>query len=380
MLSLCYNVSGHVTGNIPTISHFLPIDPHKMPRSPVTIRDVAVRAGVSHQTVSRVINASERVTPETRQRVEQAIKELGYQPNAIARSMAIGRTYMLGCFSPNLTDFTFASMIEGAENEARKHGYILVSSSTPDDESFARLIDEMVNSRRIEGLLVINPYAESYSDLLVKHFPTVLVGATPSNDDLPSVSLDNEDAGRQVVEYLIQLGHRSIAVLTGPMNEDSSQDRFKGSKSALQQSGLTLDAHLVRTGDWSATSGYEAVQSLLQANGSFTALVAQNDRMAVGAIRALRESNLAVPQNVSVIGFDDMPLASYFDPPLTTMRQDTFSLGREAARLLIKAIKDGVFRQEPIRMQAELVIRGSTRPLNEVEKANVSFVQPSSNE
>lgn len=336
-----------------------------MPRSSVTIRDVAARAGVSHQTVSRVINSSERVTPETRQRVEQAIKELDYQPNAIARSMAIGRTHMLGCFSPNLTDFTFASIIEGAENEARKHGFFLVSSSTPDDASFSRLISEMVNSRRIEGLLVISLFAESFSHLLVKDFPTVLVGVKSSQSDLCSVSLDNEDASRRAVEHLLQLGHRRIAVITGPMSEDSSQDRFRGYQAALQQVGLTCDPRRVRNGDWSATAGFDAVQSLLQEGVDFTAIMAQNDRMAVGAIRALREANLSVPGDVSVVGFDDMPLASYFDPPLTTMRQDTFAMGHEAARLLIGAIEKSAPLQRQVRIQAELVIRGSTSPLNQ---------------
>jgi LacI family repressor for deo operon, udp, cdd, tsx, nupC, and nupG len=336
-----------------------------MPRSPVTIRDVAARAGVSHQTVSRVINSSERVTPETRQRVEQAIKELNYQPNAIARSMAIGRTYMLGCFSPNLTDFTFASIIEGAENEARKHGFFLVSSSTPDDPSFSRLTHEMVNARRIEGLLVISLFAESFAHLFVKDFPTVLVGVTSRQDGLSSVSLDNEDAARQAVDHLLRLGHRRIAVITGPMGEDSSQDRFRGYQAALLRAGLACDPRLVRNGDWSATAGFDAVQSLIQAGADFTAIVAQNDRMAVGAIHALHEANLSVPGDVSVIGFDDMPLASYFDPPLTTMRQDTFSMGREAARLLIKTIEKKAPLQEQVRIHAELVIRGSTSPLKQ---------------
>ena len=131
-----------------------------MARSQTTIRDVAARAGVSHQTVSRVINQSERVSPATRQRVEEAIAELGYRPNAVARSMARGRTCMLACFSPNLVDYTFACIIEGAESEARKHGYFLLTASAPDDVSFAALVEEIVHSHRAEALLVINPYID----------------------------------------------------------------------------------------------------------------------------------------------------------------------------------------------------------------------------
>ena len=334
-----------------------------MTSSHITIRDVAQRAGVSYQTVSRVINGSERVSPETKARVETAIAELGYRPNAIARSMSNGNSHTLTCLSPNLTDYTFASLIEGAEKEARQAGYFFISASAPDIATFSLLVDELIASRRTEGIMVINPFIDDRFSLIPANVPTVLLGTRPRMDHLNTVALDEEAAGRDATQHLIDLGHRSIALITGPLCEDCSQDRRIGYEAALRQSGINADPAKVLEGDWSATSGYQAVQQFLKKNIHFTALFAQNDRMAVGAIRALREAGLSVPQDISIIGFDDMPLASYFDPALTTMRQDTFAMGHEAARLLIKALEQPESPETHICVPAELVIRSSTARL-----------------
>jgi len=329
-------------------------------RSRATIRDVAARAGVSHQTVSRVINGHERVSSETRQRVENAIAELGYQPNAIARSMAQGRTYTLACLSPNLTDFTFASIIEGAESEARQKGYFLLTASAPDGESFANLVNQLLASRRTEGLLVITPNVEPHQTLLPKYVSTVFVGADPRVDRFASVTLDDEKAGYIATEHLIQLNHTQIAQITGPMIEDSSQNRSKGYQAALHKLGIPCDSSLILEGDWSATSGYQAIQHFLSMGVKFSAVFAQNDRMAVGAIRALRDGGKLVPQDVSVIGVDDMPLATYFDPPLTTILQDTYCMGRVAACTLIDAIEQPDMACQPMHIEPRLIVRQST--------------------
>ena len=331
-----------------------------MPRSRATIRDVAALAGVSHQTVSRVINNSERVNDETRQRVETAINELGYQPNAIARSMAAGRTHTLACFSPNLTDYTYASIIEGAENEARQHGYFLITASAPDEPAFHLLVKQLVTSQRTEGLLLINPFMDERHTRLPREVPTVFVGARTSQDTLDSVFLDDEGAGALATRHLTALGHRQVAMITGPLREDCSRERLAGYQAALAEVGVAFDPQLVFEGDWSATTGYQAVRHWLAGGVRFSAVFAQNDRMAVGALRALREAGLHVPAAVSVIGFDDMPLASYHDPALTTIRQDTFAMGREAVRLLIRAIENPEKAHHHRRMPVALVQRSST--------------------
>jgi len=329
--------------------------------SRVTIRDVAALAGVSHQTVSRVINGFERVNPETRQRVEAAIAQLDYRPNAIARSMAQGHTSTLACIAPNLTDFTFASIIEGAETEARRQGYFMITASASEPQAFATLIEQLVGSRRTEGLLVINPYIDNRYEFLPANVPTMLVGAHARDLTSGSVMVDENDAGRMATQHLLDLGHRRIAHITGPLVEDCTQDRLSGYKAALQAAGVAFNPDLVIEGDWSATSGYQSLQSLAERKVQFTAVFAQNDRMAVGTIRALREMRLYVPDDVSVIGFDDMPLASYFDPPLTTVRHDVFCTGCEAMRLLIQAFEHPGSPPQQVLLPAELVIRHSTK-------------------
>jgi LacI family repressor for deo operon, udp, cdd, tsx, nupC, and nupG len=269
---------------------------------------------------------------------------------------------MLGCFAPNLTDFTFANIIEGAETEARKQGYFLVSSSTPDEDTFSILIDELVGSRRIEGLMVINPYMDARHALLPQKFPAVFVGARPRDEAVSSVALDDRGAARDATCHLIELGHQRIAMVTGPMSEDCSQDRCQGFEDALQAAALAYDPELVVAGDWSASSGYQALQQLVSRTKLPSAVFAQNDRMAVGVIQAAREMGLDVPGALSVIGVDDMPLASYFDPPLSTMSQDTQAIGRAAARLLIRAVEQPQTSYQHLLISAELISRVSTGP------------------
>jgi DNA-binding LacI/PurR family transcriptional regulator len=331
-----------------------------MPNSHPTLRDVARLAGVSHQTVSRVINGSEDVLPETRANVEAAIKELGYRPNAIARSMARGQTHTLACISPNLTDYTFASVIEGAETEARQHDYFLLSSSATDPDAFHALVDELVGHRRVDGLIVINPYSDDRFQHIPEKFPVVFVGAQSHEQKISSVCLDDEKVAYEATRHLISLGHKDIALVTGPMEEDCSLDRTEGYRRALQEAGIPFDDSKIIEGDWSATSGQDALLSFVEQGRVPTAVFAQNDRMAMGVLRAARDVNIKVPTQLAVIGVDDMPLSSYFDPPLTTMRQDMPRIGQEATRMLLDIIQKKNTDQREMKLSAQLVVRQST--------------------
>ena len=288
-----------------------------------TLRDVAVLAGVSHQTVSRVINNKDSVLPDTRERVLQAIEKLSYQPDAIARSMARGRTCTLACLAPSLTDFTFASNIQGAESAARARGFFVLSASAETVGEYNTLLDELIGHRRVDGVILINPYLESRAFGLPENIPLV---------------------------YQI----------SGPAAEDCTQERALGFDKALREAGIKPEPRLTYEGDWSATSGFEALAALFRRDPQPTAIVAQNDRMAVGVIRAARDAGLRVPGDLSVIGFDDMPLASYFDPPLTSMRQDTFKFGAAAAKMLMDILENPSLPRQAQRFPAELVIRNST--------------------
>ena len=331
-----------------------------MTNSRPTIRDVARQAGVSHQTVSRVINESADVLPETRALVEEAIKELGYRPSAIARSMARGQTHTLACISPNLTDYTFASVIEGAETEARQHGYFILSSSAADPDSFRELVDELVGHRRVDGLIVINPYSDSRFEHLPENFPVVFVGARAHDEAISSVCLNDEQVAYEATRHLISLGHTSIAMVTGPMEEDCSQDRAEGYRRALAEAGIAFDESMIIEGDWSATSGQDALLSFVEQGRAPTAVFAQNDRMAMGVLRAARDVGRKVPSQLAVIGVDDMPLSSYFDPPLTTMQQDMPRIGREATRILLDIINKKNTSLREVKLSAQLIVRQST--------------------
>ncbi len=327
-----------------------------------TIQDVAQRAGVSRQTVSRVLNNKGEVRPETRERVLAAIEELNYRPNAVARSMVRGHTCTIGCISPSLTDFTFASIIEGAQAEARRQGYFILTGSAPTEQEVESLLEEFLH-RQVDGLMVFNPYADGrfrYLHPLIENgIPVVYLGNTPRSEPVSSVRCDDLDGGFQATRYLLALGHTAIATITGPPNEECVSDRLNGYFRALAENGLPVDKRRIASGDWSAHSGDQATRSLLEAGVTFTAVFAQNDQMAIGTIRALREAGLQVPHDVSVIGFDDIPLASYFDPPLTTLRQPMTELGEQAARLLITAIREPNFFPERALLPARIVERAS---------------------
>lgn len=331
------------------------------PRRP-TIRDVAAVARVSHQTVSRVINGDTRVAVDTRAKVEKAITDLGYRPNAIARSMARGRTYILACLSPNLIDYTFASIIEAAEVEARQHSYFMLNTSAPTAASFAALVDDLLAHGRVDGLLVINPYVDERWHHLPINIPLVFVGAHPRHNQaqVGSVRLDDELVGLQATQHLIERGHTSIGMVTGPPSEDCTRDRVRGYQQALHTARLADDPALQVVGDWTSSTGYAAFQQLSQQANPPSAIFAQNDRMAVGVLRAARDAGWKVPDRLAVIGVDDMPLAAYFDPPLTTMRQNMALIGQQAAQLLIRATNDPSLTMPHVSLPAELVVRSST--------------------
>ena len=327
-----------------------------------TIKDVASEAGVSRQTVSRVINDKPGVSPDTRARVQAVVDELGYQPHAVARSLVTGRTLTLGCISPNLVDYTFACIIEGAQAEAKQQGYLTLIGSAPTVDDVDQLLEEMLR-RQVDGLLVLNPHMDGrhrfFPPLAEKGMAVTYLKNTLKGDKISSVSCDNRQGGYQATRHLIDLGHQVVATIIGPDNEECTHDRLFGYHRALSEASVTSDPGLVVSGDWSATSGFRAAERLLTTQPPPSAIFAQNDRMAVGAIRALREAGLNVPEDVSVIGFDDIPLASYFDPPLTTVRQPMQECGRRAARLLIETVLNPDRAPEQILTESRLIERRS---------------------
>jgi len=325
----------------------------------VTIQDVAKEAGVSKQTVSRVINDHQDVADNTRDRVKKIISELKFQPDPIARSMK-GNTNTLGCITPNLSDYNFSNIVQSAHAEARQRGFLFFTGSAQYEDDIQPLLSEIMN-RRVDGLLILNPRDDDryihLLPLIEQGFPIVYIKNSPEDEQVSAVCLDDEKGGRLAVNHLLELGHTNIATILGPANEECTSDRLKGYQEALELVGIDLDPELIVQGNWSAQSGSEAVQKLFEQKKNFSAVFAQNDRMAVGAIKRLRQEGLRIPRDISVIGYDDIPLTSFFDPPLTTVRQPMDQFGQIGTEMLVLAIKNPKLSPQIIRLEPELIIR-----------------------
>ena len=336
-----------------------------------TIRDVARRARVSHQTVSRVINGQENVTAATRERVLDAIRELEYVPSAVARSLSSNRTHTLGMVTTDVSDHFFSEAVAGAEAEARKRGYFLIigsieEGSEDDERTYLRLMLE----RRVEGLIVAVPRLRIADDDIladaVARIPTVLVASDIELAGADHVDIDNRRGGHEATGYLVAQRHRVIATITGPLDWPSARARLDGYRDALREAGIAADRALVEPCvDWGLESGRRAADRLLSSAPTLTAIFAQSDLLALGAIAALRARGLRVPQDVSVVGFDDIPVSSVFDPPLTTVRQPMREVGELAARLIgDRAASSRRAKGTRHMLRAPLVIRGSVARLD----------------
>lgn len=329
----------------------------------VTIRDVAAAARVSYQTVSRVINNKPDVAEETRRRVLQAIEELGYRPSAVARSLVSKKTHTLGLITADFSDFFFTQVIIGAEVEARRSGYFFLLGSTernPTDEpEYLRLLTE----RQVDGILFARPSTEENNEHLVslihKGVPLVTTAYYIPGVELAVVDVDNVGGGLQATNCLIQAGRRRIGMITGPASWKSVDDRAQGYRLALERAGIEFDEAFVTEGDWSLQSGYEAMNHLLSQTPELTALFVQNDWMAIGAMKALREAGRQLPDDMAVVGYDDLPVAAYTDPPLTTIHQSMQKVGETATRMLIELIENPNAEKKTVLLKTELVRRGS---------------------
>ena len=329
----------------------------------VTIKQVAEQAGVSIQTVSRVLNNRPDVSAETRQRIQAIIAQLEYQPYAVARSLASKRTYTLGLVTADFSDFWFSQVVTGAEKEAHAHGYYFMlgsSSCNPEDEpKFLRLLTE----RHVEGILFIRAGCADESEQLARlkesGIPVVITGDYLPESGLAMVDVDNTSGGRKATEYLLGLGHTRIAMLTGPSDWKSARDRTAGYLQALRANGAMANPDLIIEGTWLHKSGYHGMKALLEKKVQFTAVFAQNDRIARGAISALHEAGLRVPEDVSIIGYDDIPEAEFSDPPLTTIRQPMEEIGQAATRLLVQMIEDLEATPKQALFDTELIVRSS---------------------
>ncbi len=301
-----------------------------------TIRDVARVSRVSVATVSRVFNDNPRVSETTRNRVLVAATRLGYWPNGIARSLITNRTHALGVLLPDLHGEFFSEVIRGIDSAARQRKlHLLVSSftSNPDD-----LMSALRAVRgRVDGLIVMTPDLDASNALPpgAGSIPTVLLNPEVEVPGRDSISIANFDGAHAMVRHLLKLGHRRIATVTGPEPNIDARQRLDGYRAALRTAGVEPSEELEYRGHFTERSGYEATVGLLECTPRPTAIFVANDHMAVGALGALQDSRLRVPEDVAVTGFDDIPMARYLTPPLTTVHVDMLRLGQRAVQLLL---------------------------------------------
>jgi DNA-binding LacI/PurR family transcriptional regulator len=329
----------------------------------VNMFDVAKAAGVSHQTVSRVLNDSAAVKESTRRRVNAAIYELGYHRNFAARALATHRSKTLGVICFDSTLYGPASMLYAIEHASRSAGYFVsvASESTIDSTTLPRALNRLTE-QSVEGVVVIAPRSETRHALsgLRRELPVVAVDGT-GGLGLPVVSVDQRDGARQVTRHLLEQGASTVWHVTGAEGWTETDARLAGWREELTAAGRPVPEPL--HGNWSAASGYQAGIALAR-RADVEAVFVANDQMALGLLRAFAEAGRAVPEDVLVAGFDDVPEAEFYSPPLTTVRQDFATVGRMSVEMLIGRIEDtddGPIEDQPVLVPAQLVVRQSTR-------------------
>jgi DNA-binding LacI/PurR family transcriptional regulator len=334
--------------------------------------DVATRAGVSHQTVSRVVNGHPNVAPRTRARVERAIAELGYRPNVAARALVTGSTRTIGIITMHLNQYGPAQTLVGLEKAAREAGYS-VSVAILDDMAVREVVDRFV-AQRVDAVVALSTNDDAARALGALDLPVPLVVVqVGGNASRPAVYVDQEAGARLATRHLLDLGHRTVHHIAGPPDWQEARARVAGWRAELEETGAPLPG--CPCGDWTPSSGFAAggqLVALIREGEPVSAVFVANDQMALGLLAALHRAGLCVPGDVSVVGFDDVPEAAYFTPPLTTVRQDFAELGRRGVQLLLAQLRGEELHLDPV--PAQLIVRSSTGP--PAERTNARRIPP----
>lgn len=340
----------------------------------LTLEDIARQAGVSRATVSRVLNGDEHVRESTRNRVLEVLQQYNFQPNLAARGLAAGRTNVIGLVIPAglsalFADPYFPILIQGATSVCNLRDYsLMLWLAEPEYER--RTIRKILHGGLLDGVIVSSSLMDDpiVQALYESKMPFILVGRHPTLD-VNYVDVDNVAGGREATLHLIRLGHKRIATITGPLNMIAGYDRLEGYRQALEQRGLPYDPGLVAEGDFTEEGGYAAMQKLLPLRP--TAVFVASDAMAEGALRAIRQAGLRVPQDIALVGYDDTPVASRTTPPLTTIRQPIARMGAVAVETLLDLIGASKQHRHHILLPVELVIRASCGTLRHEELKEV---------
>jgi len=340
-----------------------------MPDRPATLRDVAAAARVHPATASRALNPETRilVSEDTARRVTEAAARLGYRPNPVARSLRTRRSHTVGVLIPDLNNPLFPPIVRGLEDKLAGAGYVALIGNTDADAGRERTLFEQMRARHVDGFVLATAtlHDQLLADAAEAEVPVVLMNRLAQDYSFPSVSVDNEQGARMAVTHLARLGHTRIAHIAGPQEASTGVSRLRGFRDGMATHGLEVDESLIAYATrYTVEEGTRCCRELLAAAGSaqpdFTAVAAANDMLAVGCYSALDEYSLQCPDDISVIGFNDMPFIDRLRPPLTTVRFPHYQLGTEAAQLLLERINGGEGPVKILYLAPELIVRGST--------------------
>jgi DNA-binding LacI/PurR family transcriptional regulator len=331
----------------------------------VSIKDIARVMNVSYSTVSRALNDSPLVKDDTKEAIRQAAAEMGYLPSAIARSLVMRRTRTIGVVVTTITDLFFAEVIQGIEETAVQSGYsvILTSSNSQPNRELAAI--QALRSQRVDGIILVAACADTErKERLFRSneidLPIVIINNVHEEHIGYSVETDNVGGGREVTQHLLALGHRRIAHIAGPLSEWDGVERQSGYEQALREAGLPVDPQLIVRGTNRPEGGWAAARQLLALPSPPTAIFCYNDLIAAGAMRAAHAAGRAIPADLSIVGFDDIALASYFEPPLTTMAQPKQEMGSKAVQMVLDLLAGEEVNNWVL--PSHLVVRASTAP------------------
>jgi len=330
---------------------------------PVSIKDIARVAKVSHPTVSRALRLSPLVSSKTASRIQRIAREMGYRPSAVARSLVTRQTRTFGVVVTTVTDPFIAEFVSVVEEMANDRGYSIVLANCNADPEREIKVVHSLHEQRVDGLLVMaSRVGALYMPVLARlEVPIVLVDNQHPGDFVQSVLIDNLAGTRQITAHLIQLGHEKIAYIGDQCGFQSETERFSGYSEAMEAAGLPVKRELKMQGDGKIEGGMAAMESLLAQPETPTAVVCYNDMTAIGALHVVQQHDLRVPEDISLVGFDDISLASYLHPPLTTVRQPKRAMGTAAVEILIRLVR-GSPVTAPIVCAGELVVRKSSAP------------------
>ncbi|MGF1752607.1 DNA-binding transcriptional regulator CytR [Vibrio makurazakiensis] len=329
-----------------------------------TMKDVAQLAGVSTATVSRALMNPEKVSSSTRKRVEDAVLEAGYSPNSLARNLRRNESKTIVTIVPDICDPYFTEIIRGIEDAAVEHGYLVLLGDSGQQKKRESSFVNLVFTKQADGMLLLgtdHPFDVSKAEQ--KNLPPMVMACEFAPElELPTVHIDNLTSAFEAVNYLTQLGHKRIGQISGPKTAALCQFRQQGYQQALRRAGITMNPTFSTIGDFSFEAGAKAIRQLLALPEPPTAIFCHNDTMAIGAIQEAKKLGLRVPQDLSVVGFDDIQFAQYCDPPLTTISQPRYEIGRQAMLMMLDVLKGHEVQAGSRLLETELIIRGSTAP------------------